>query len=247
MRKPTANETRTIRAPYSAGASEEAVEALKQICAATRNEIGKDRLLELSNEATDLIYCVETGWLMVAKTTEEGQRQIIDFVLPGDVYDPGSAAVKRASADLSALSDAKISMIPRTKWNQLLADHPDLKEIHERQVAAGYARLSERMLRIGKSHAEAQIAYAVCELCLHANDLEPEDGSAFHLPLTQQVLGDFLGLSSVHVSRTLRRLRRQNVLSTGDQMDIIIHDIDRLAEVAEVDLEQLRAEIIPAV
>lgn len=247
MRKPTARQARTIRAPFSAGASEDAVKALEEICATHHSEIGKDRLLELSNEATDVIYSVDAGWLVVAKTTEDGQRQIIDFVLPGEVFDPGSAAVQQTSTDLAALSKAWVSMIPRNAWNQLLNDHPDLKEVHERQVAAGYARIAERMLRIGKSHAEAQIAYAVCELCLRANDLDPEDGSAFHLPLTQQVLGDFLGLSSVHVSRTLRRLRRQKVLTTGDHMDIVIHDIDRLAEVAEVDLDELRASIIPAV
>jgi CRP-like cAMP-binding protein len=83
-------------------------------------------------------------------------------------------------------------------------------------------------------------------LCLRSTEQGLVDGNGFHIPLTQQVLGDFVGLSSVHVSRTLRRLRRQKVLETGDHLDIVVHDVDRLAQIAEVDLDDLRAQIIPA-
>lgn len=113
-------------------------------------------------------------------------------------------------------------------------------------TGASHARIAERLLRVGKGHAEARIAYAICELCLRTTKTGLVEGNGFHLPLTQQVLGDFVGLSSVHVSRTLRRLRRQKVLETSDHLDIVIHNVDKLAEIAEIDLDDLRMEIIPS-
>ena len=64
------------------------------------------------------------------------------------------------------------------------------------------------------------------------------------MPLGQQQLGDFTGLSSVHVCRTLRRLNRVGVIWTGDHMDITIKDLPALAELAQVDLAALRKEIM---
>ena len=66
-----------------------------------------------------------------------------------------------------------------------------------------------------------------------------------HVPLGQQQLGDFTGLTAVHVCRTLRRLNRLDMIETGDHMDIAIHDVSALAELAGIDLGVLRKEIIP--
>ena len=102
------------------------------------------------------------------------------------------------------------------------------------------------MLRLGKSCAETRIAYVLIELCLRLSACaQPAGDCAFHVPLGQQQLGDFIGLSSVHVCRTLRRLSRQGIITTGDHMDIEIHDLTALTELAGVDLADLRTEIIP--
>ncbi|MCC5959437.1 MAG: winged helix-turn-helix domain-containing protein [Rhodobacteraceae bacterium] len=61
----------------------------------------------------------------------------------------------------------------------------------------------------------------------------------------QKQLGDFTGLSSVHVCLTLRRMNRLGLITTQDRMDITIHDVSALAEIAEVDLATLRKAIIP--
>lgn len=232
--------------PFWVQAQSEAAGAFERLADARVREVGKNRSLELSSELTDVIYFVLEGWLVVSKSSEDGQRQIIDFVLPGEVFQPASADLGQTSTDLTALTNARISLIPQPIWQKLLQDHSDLQKVLDRRMAASYARIAERLLRVGKGYAEARIAYAICELWLRSTSLGLVDGQAFHLPLTQQVLGDFVGLSSVHVSRTLRRLRRDGIIKTGYQLDIVIEDVDRLAEVAEIDLDDLRAEIIPA-
>lgn len=225
--------------------SDALAEDLAALLEVTPRAAAAEEVLQMEGDTATGIFFVRGGWLVVSKYTEDGKRQIIDFVLPGEVFDPGSATNRQASADLAALTEATVSVIPHDVWARLLRERPDLRKILDRRNAAGFSRIAERLLRIGKSHAEARIAYAICELCLRSTRSGLVDGVDFSVPLTQQVLGDFVGLTSVHVSRTLRRLKRQAVLGAGDQMNIVIHDVDRLAEIAEIDLDELRAEIIP--
>lgn len=232
--------------PYWAHADCAAAKAFEQLSDATLHEVARNESLQLSSDPTHVIFFVLEGWLVVSKSTEDGQRQIVDFVLPGEVFDPGSAAAMQSSTDLTALTPARISSIPHASWHALLRDHRDLQKVLNRRVAASYARIAERLLRVGRGHAEVRIAYAICELCLRSTELGLVEGNEFHLPVTQQVLGDFVGLSSVHVNRTLRRLRREGIFRTGDHLDIVIEDVERLAEIAEINLDDLRAEIIPA-
>jgi len=238
--------SRTVDRPYWARAHSSAAEAFKDIAEASLREIPAEKSLQIASDASRVVYYVLEGWLVVSKSTQEGHRQIIDFVLPGEMFDPGSAKSGQSSTDVAALTDAAVSVISRADWNRLLRQNHELQGIHNIRGAACYSRIAERLLRLGKSQADTRIAYAICELCLRSTELGLVDGTEFHIPLTQQVLGDFVGLSSVHVSRTFRRLKRSKILGTGDHMDIVIHDVERLAQIAEVNLEDLRAEIIPA-
>ena len=91
-----------------------------------------------------------------------------------------------------------------------------------------------------------RIAYVLIELCIRVGGRGTGCDGEFHVPLGQQQLGDFTGLSSVHVCRTLRRLNRVGVIWTEDHMDITIKDLPALAELAQVDLETLRYGITAA-
>lgn len=246
MDKEVSNNREDTASPYWARTDSLVGETLGNLPDAIVHDIGSQEVLQLAGDKTNGIFFVLRGWLVVSKYTQDGKRQIIDFLLPGEVFDPGSASNLLASTELAALTDATVSIIARASWDRALLQHSQLRKTLDRRMAAGFSRIAERLLRVGKSDAEARIAYAICELCLRSTDAGLVDSKGFHVPLTQQALGDFVGLSSVHVSRTLRQLRKKKVLGTGDHLDIVILDMDRLAEIAEVDLDELRAEIIPA-
>ena len=234
------------RLPSWAQRDQGAADEFKRIMETTARVFERKSLIQNSSEPAHVVYCVMQGWLTISKFTDDGQQQIIDFVLPGEFFDPGSATRTISSTSLAALTRAKVAAIPLGTCAQFLEAHPNLRGPLDRWIAAGYARVAERLLRVGKNSAESRIAYAFCELCLRATADGPKEDSLFHFPLTQQVLGDFVGLSSVHVSRTLRRLRRSAIVETGDHLDIVIRDVGRLAEIAEIDFDELQAEIIPA-
>ena len=208
-----------------------------------RHRVTRGTMFKSEGEASHARYYVAEGWLAASKSLAEGDQQILDFILPGESYDPTGVDGRTSFVQLEALCDAVIVPIDRTTWARLLRDHPDLRAAERQRDIAAQARQSERMLRLGKSNAETRIAYVLIELCIRVGGRGTGCGGEFHVPLGQQQLGDFTGLSSVHVCRTLRRLNRIGVIWTGDHMDIRIRDLPALAALAQVDLAALRNEI----
>lgn len=208
--------------------------------------LAKGVVLTFEGDLSHSRYCLVSGWLAATKSLPEGERQIVEFILPGETYDPTAADGETSAVELEALSDARVVVIDATLWARLLNELPDLLRAERLRDAAARTRQSERMLRLGQASAEVRIAYSLIEFCMRMTAIgATHEGGAFHIPLGQQQLAEFTGLSSVHVCRTLRRLNRQGLITTGDHMDIEIHDVTALAELAGVDLDRLRRDIIP--
>lgn len=204
-------------------------------------------LLRTEGEENGSVYIALAGWLGVSRSTLDGNRLINDVILPGDMIDPASANAQTSAVEIEALTNVTCAAIPRAKWVRVVNQSPELREVVHQESGATLTRMSGRMLRMGKSDAESIIAYALCELALRSTGRALEEVGSFQLPLTQQQLGDFCGLSSVHICRTLRRLRRNGVLDVCNHVDVTLQDVDALAEIAQIDPESLRAEIMPRI
>lgn len=196
-------------------------------------------MLKLEGDETNSVYFVISGWVLVSKSTAEGQRQIIDIVTRGGLVDPASADPRISSVEIEPLTDLGYAKLSRATLVRLQSEHPEIANLVDRDRRAAMARIGERMLRLGKGSAERRVAFALCELCLRTSrgGLRPE--RSFHIPMSQQQLGDYTGLSSVHICRTLRRFERNAICTVTDHMDIVIHDLDTMFDIAEIDPEVL--------
>ena len=229
------------------GAIRGQISAFEDLFGHDRRGVAKGTRLRREGDESHARFYVASGWLAVSKSLEDGEHQILDFILPGETYDPTAADGRTSFVELEALCDAVVMSIDNTTWTRFLQEDPDFCHREMNVAKALQARWSERMLRMGKSSAETRVSYALIELCLRQSACGETADCTFHVPLGQQQLGDFIGLSSVHVCRTLRRLSRQGIITTRDHMDITIHDVSALADLAGVDLAALRNEIIPGI
>ena len=205
-----------------------------------------ESILLLEGDACESTYYVIDGWLALSKSLEDGRTMIIDFALPGDIVDPVSGDGTMSDVMIEALTEGTLAQMPYSGWHKMVEEWPDLNRFAHSTEAATRARWGERMLRLGKGTAEMRVAYALVELCIRIDSTNDSLVPAFHIPLTQQQLGDYVGLSSVHVCRTMRRLARKNVLSMADHMDIRVLDLEALTDLAGIDYDSLKCEIVPS-
>ncbi len=185
------------------------------------------------------------GWVALSKMLADGEFQIIDIMLPGDFALIGAKHAPVAACSVEALSDVRFVEIGATAANGGAERMDELREFLAAEIVVTQARTSELLLRLGKGAAATRVAYALLEFYVRLDAIGlVRDGACFDFPLTQQQLGDFVGLSSVHVCRTLRRFERAGIVSHPAKAVLRLDDIDALCGIAEVDLDELRNTIL---
>ncbi len=90
----------------------------------------------------------------------------------------------------------------------------------------------EWLVTVGHRPSDRRIAHLICEMLLRSKAVGLTDDDSFELPITQEELGDTMGLSTVHVNRTLQDLRGQGLI-TSKGKQVIIDDLERLMALAE--------------
>ena len=231
--------------PKGIGHGSSAAHRLSSLIGAHVQRSEASKVLKLEGEANDCVYLVLSGWICVSKSTMDGSRLIIDVLLPGNIIDAATADAAISAVEIETLTDVTYAAIPRRTWLGAVNGDSGIGDALMCENGAALSRISERMLRIGKGDAESIIAFALCELCLRSTGLSLREVDKFQIPMTQQQLGDFCGLSSVHICRTLRRFKRNGVLDVRNHMEVTIHDVDTLADIAQINPEHLRNEIVP--
>lgn len=150
---------------------------------------------------------VVSGWVSEFRVLPDGRRQIFSFLLPGDTISLGRtgrsghrglmAVTNVEIADAAALA-ATPDASGATALVEALQDHEE--------------RLLDHMVRIGRLTAKERVLNLLLELHDRLNAIGLVKEGAFRLPLTQEMFADALGLSVVHINRTLQQLRREGLI-----------------------------------
>lgn len=170
------------------------------------------------------VYLVNEGWAVRYKLLDSGERQIVNFSLPGDFLCFNAALFKRSDYFLAAQTQMRVFVIPILPFTKMLALQPELALALSWTNAHEESLMAERIVSLGRRTARERMAHLFCELWRRLQLLDLTDGNRFPLPLTQEDLADILGLSSVHVNRTLQKLRASQLLATAaNDMRILDH------------------------
>lgn len=167
------------------------------------------------------------------KTTGEGKRQILAFHLPGDIPDLLSLHVGTVNATVATMTAARVGLILHEHLRQLFANR-HLATALWRSLVTEVTIAREWTVNLGQRRGPARTAHLLCELVTRMHAIGAVNGDSFDLPITQQELADALGLSIVHVNRSLQELRGQGLISwVGKTMSVL--DQEALAEIGDFD------------
>lgn len=142
------------------------------------------------------------------KIVENGKRQIVAIHLPGDMPDLQSFHIGQVDTTVTTMVPTKVAIILHEHLSGLFAN-PHIAAAFWRLLVADAAIAREWVANVGRRRAVARTAHLLAELITRMYAIGAVKGDSFELPITQEELGDALGMSVVHVNRSLRALRQQ--------------------------------------
>jgi CRP-like cAMP-binding protein len=158
------------------------------------------------------ILLLESGWAYRYCLLDDGRKQIIQFFVPGDFIGPFT---RRASSFASTITPADICRLARDRLAEVWSLQPALVAAIETILTRENELFAERMVSLGRRNAKERMAQFLLELQQRLDRVGMLRGDSFPLPLTQEHIGDALGLSVVHVNRTLRTMREEGIATVG--------------------------------
>jgi CRP-like cAMP-binding protein len=187
--------------------------ALLEAVARERRTVAPGGVLLDPKETYDAAYLIQDGWALRFRLMPDQSRQVLNFLLPGDAFGLGTLVLSRPDHSVSAITQVTVSPIAPEALLGLMRDHPRLGAAFLWSAAQEEAVLREHIVSIGRRSAYERVAHLLLELLHRLELVGLTVDESYVMPLSQPLLADALGLSTVHVNRTLRRLQADGLIA----------------------------------
>ena len=181
------------------------------------------------------------GLMCRYKDLRDGRRQITELHVPGDFADLHSFTLKRLDHNMMTLTPCRVALVPHERLKTITEEHPHLTRVYWFGTNLDAAIHREWQLSLGKRTALSKIAHLFCELQVRNAISGLATETSYELKITQTDLGESLGLTPVHINRTLKELRMRSLVEFRSGQ-VTILDKKGLWEVAEFDPAYLYLE-----
>ena len=193
--------------------------------------VKRGKLLTQEGQTGHKAFVLQAGWACSYKVLPEGTRQVISFPIAGDIVGLRSVLLRTADHSFSALTDAVVSPVEGTHIMRCVTEFPRLGAALLWAASRDEAMVVEHLVSIGRRNALERTAHFFMELAERLSLIGEATETQFRCPLSQFVLADALGLTSIHVNRVLRELRERKLL-TLRKGTVIIHDLAALRKLS---------------
>lgn len=184
------------------------------------------------------------GIMLRYKDLRDGGRQISAVHIAGDFVDLHSFTLKRLDHNILTATPCRVALVPHERLREITERHPHLTRLLWFSTNLDAAMHREWELSLGRRDAVARTAHLLCELHTRLEVVGLAGADGFPLALTQAEFAECLGLTPVHVNRTLRKLREDGLVEfRGGQVKVL--DRKRLERVAEFKPDYLYIASLP--
>ncbi|MEO0362727.1 MAG: Crp/Fnr family transcriptional regulator [Pseudomonadota bacterium] len=158
------------------------------------------------------VLVMTSGWAARSRVVRSGNRQIIHILLAGDLMTADAFVLKRMDHQIEALSTAVVRFVKPGDLRRALESSPGLSAALWWAAAQEDSLIREHVVRVGRRPALERVSHFLLELHRRLLMVGQATEGAMILPITQEEIGDALGLSNVHVNKMLRDLERRGLL-----------------------------------
>jgi CRP-like cAMP-binding protein len=221
--------TGLLRSPFMLKEEQRALE--QAVTWSKQFDLHKDLICEA--DTADNLMIVTKGWAYRYTCARDGGRQLTALLVPGDIANLDTLLFERVAYSVRTLTDVTVVALPRRRALALVDGYPGIARTLTGLAVIENAIASKWMLSLGRRSARARLAHLLCELVVR---LGGDDGNdvTVPFPLRQEQIGDILGLTTVHVNRTVRQLRAEGLVRICDRL-LSIPDVAALRCVAGFD------------
>ena len=203
-------------------------------------KVGPNVDLVREGERADTVFIVSDGWACRYATTREGGRQFPALLVPGDAANLDTLLFDRIDYGVRTITPTTVVALPRDRALALATEHPGIARTFTWLGLVENAILSKWALSLGRRSALERLAHLLCELSVRL-DAEDDEQSSFAFPLTQEQLADALGLTPVHVNRTMQQLRSDGMITTTNRT-MTLPDVPALRRIGGFDPRYLHID-----
>jgi CRP-like cAMP-binding protein len=168
------------------------------------------------------------------------------FLIPGDICDLRALLTGKMDHAVAALNDCRVATISRQKIFDAMEKHPRIELALWRDTMLDAALYRQWLINLGRRTTNQRIAHMLCEIWTRLDAIGRAQIATYELPITQTDLADAVGLSLVHVNKSLKRLREGGLI-TFRANEVRVHDWERLRSVAEFDAAYLQLRPEPSI
>jgi len=182
-----------------------------------------------------------SGFAIRHNHSQDGQRQITAFHVPGDFADLHSFLLKKMDDGVAALTTCTVSQIHHSDLKEITKKYPYLTRVLWLTTLIDGAVHRAWMTSLGRMEARERIAHFFCELRDRLEPIGLLKDNSYELPITQEELGDAFGMSTVHVNRVLQGLRADGLISSRGKT-LVVNDWEHLKQVGQYSPDYLHGD-----
>lgn len=219
------------------------IAALDTIEATTRDFEPGQYLLR-DGDRPKFLTLLESGYVYRHKIAADGGRQIVSIHVAGDFVDLQNILLDQSDHNIQALTVATIKMVPIEELVTIATTHPTIAKALWRETLIEASMMREWVANIGRRNARARTAHMLCEVAIRREKAGLGSRDTFDLPMTQEQLGDTLGLTAVHVNRTLKALEKEGLI-TRSKRSVTVADWRGLQRAGDFSAGYLHLDDVP--
>ena len=176
-------------------------------------EVRRASILQRENEPGGELYIVRRGLMMSYVLLDDGSRQILRFLFPGDLIGVPGMIYHESPETLAALTDSVVCPFDKAALSRLFEDHPRIAALILVFNQIERVAITDRLAALGRTSAKARVAALILDLRNRLRGTDRTIDKTFTLGLTQEEIGDATGLTAVHVNRMLRQLEEDRLIA----------------------------------
>ncbi len=179
-----------------------------------------------------------SGFSYRHKIVANGGRQILAIHMAGDMVDLQNTFFASSDHNVQTLTQCEVAFIPRTSLEELAFSFSSVGKAMWLETLIDGSIFREWIANVGRRNAKQRIAHFLCEFAVRLEAIGLGETCNYELPMTQEQIGDVVGLTSVHVNRTLMALDREG-LTERTRRSVIILDWQQLARAGDFNTHYL--------